>query len=88
MEEHFVCLVKFYHIPRLMVNNHAKKKVFFILMILGYLYREMPTMNLEKIYSSPYRSSNFQQLLFYDIFCATRTFTSYWSSKYISIQQY
>ena len=32
----------------------------------------MPTMNLEKIYTSPYRSFNFQQLFFYDIFCATR----------------
>ena len=37
-----------------------------------YLYREMPTMNLEKIYTSPYRSFNFQLLFFYDIFCATR----------------
>ena len=36
-----------------------------------YLYREMPTMNLEKIYTSPYRSFNFQQLFFYDILCAT-----------------
>ena len=28
----------------------------------------MPTMNLEKIYTSPYRSFNFQQLFFYDFF--------------------
>ena len=32
----------------------------------------MPSTNLEKIYNSPYRSFNFQQLFFYDIFCATR----------------
>ena len=32
----------------------------------------MPSTNLEKIYTSPYRSFNFQQLFFYDIFCATR----------------
>ena len=34
----------------------------------------MPIMNLplEKIYTSPYRSFNFQQLFFYDIFCGTR----------------
>ena len=30
----------------------------------------MPSTNLEKIYTSPYRSFNFQQLFFYDIFCA------------------
>ena len=34
----------------------------------------MPTMNLEKIYNSPYRSFNFQQLFFYDIFFAQRVF--------------
>ena len=34
----------------------------------------MPTMNLEKIYTSPYRSFNFQQLFFYDIFFAQRVF--------------
>ena len=28
----------------------------------------MPSMNLEKIYTSPYRSFNFEQLFFYDIF--------------------
>ena len=28
----------------------------------------MPTTNLEKIYTSPYRSFNFQQHFFYDIF--------------------
>ena len=28
----------------------------------------MPSTNLEKIYTSPYRSFNFQQLFFYDIF--------------------
>ena len=32
----------------------------------------MPTKNLEKIYTSPYRSFIFQQLFFYDIFCSTR----------------
>ena len=32
----------------------------------------MPSTNLEKIYTSPYRSFNFQQLFFYGIFCATR----------------
>ena len=31
-------------------------------------------MNLEKIYTSPYRSFNFQQLFFYDIFFAQRVF--------------
>ena len=41
-------------------------------MLPRYLYREMPTMNLENIYASPYRSFNFQQLFFYDIFCVTR----------------
>ena len=44
---------------------------------LWYLYREMPTMNLEKIYTSPYRSFNFQQLFFYDIFLRNAYFTSY-----------
>ena len=28
----------------------------------------MPSTNLEKIYTSPYKSFNFQQLFFYDIF--------------------
>ena len=28
----------------------------------------MPSTNLEKIYTSPYRSFNFQQLFFYNIF--------------------
>ena len=32
----------------------------------------MPSKNLEKIYTSPYRSFIFQQLVFYDIFCSTR----------------
>ena len=32
----------------------------------------MLNMNLEKIYTSPCRSFNFQQLFFYDIFCAIR----------------
>ena len=32
--------------------------------ISWYLYREIQTMNLEKIYTSPYRSFNFQQLFF------------------------
>ena len=32
----------------------------------------MPSTNLEKIYTSPYRSFIFQQLFFNDIFCATR----------------
>ena len=44
----------------------------------------MPTTNLEKIYTSPYRSFNFQQLFFYDIFLRNAYFTSYRSS---SIQQ-
>ena len=39
----------------------------------------MPTTNLEKIYTSPYRSFNFQQLFFYDIFLR-KYFTSYRSS--------
>ena len=34
----------------------------------------MPSTNLEKIYTSPYRSFNFQQLFFYDIFFAQRVF--------------
>ena len=32
-------------------------------------------MNLEKIYTSPYRSFNFQQLFFYDIFLRNEYFT-------------
>ena len=50
----------------------------------------MPTTNLEKIYISPYRSFNFKQLFFYDIFYEQRLntyFTSYWSSNYKSIRQ-
>ena len=38
----------------------------------NYLSREMPSTNLEKIYTSSYRSLNFQQLFFYNIFCAMR----------------
>ena len=34
----------------------------------------MPSTNLEKIYTSPYRSFNFQQLFFYDILFAQRVF--------------
>ena len=41
----------------------------------------MPTTNLEKIYISPYRSFNFQQLFFYDIFLRNAYFTSYRSSS-------
>ena len=37
----------------------------------------MPTMNLEKLYTSPYRSFNFQQLFFYDIFLRNAYFTTY-----------
>ena len=44
-------------------------------------------MNLEKIYTSPNRSFNFQQLFFYDIFLPNAYFMSYRSSKYKSIQQ-
>ena len=36
----------------------------------------MPSTNLEKIYTSPYRSFNFQQLFFYDIFLRNAYFTS------------
>ena len=32
----------------------------------------MPTTNLKKIYTFPYRSINFQQFFFNGIFCATR----------------
>ena len=39
-----------------------------------YLLKENPSTNLEKIYTSPYRSFNFQQLFFYDIFFAKRVF--------------
>ena len=35
--------------------------------------KENPSTNLEMIYTSPYRSFNFQQLFFYDIF-AQRVF--------------
>ena len=38
------------------------------------------TTNLEKMYTSPYRSFNFQQLFFYDIFLLNAYFTSYRSS--------
>ena len=51
----------------------------------------MPTMNLEKIYklaTSPYRSFNFQQHFFYDNFLRNAYFTSYRSSKYMSIRQH
>ena len=34
----------------------------------------MPSTNLEKIYTSPSRSFNFQQLFFYDIFFAQHIF--------------
>ena len=47
-------------------------------------YWEMPSTNLEKRYTSPYRSFNFQQLFFYDIFLRNAYFTSYRSSKYTS----
>ena len=30
-------------------------------LIAWYLYREMPIMNLEKMYNSPFRSFNFQR---------------------------
>ena len=46
----------------------------------------MPSTNLEKIYTPPYRSFDFQQLFFYDIFLRNAYFTSYRSSKYTSIQ--
>ena len=36
--------------------------------------KENPSTNLEKIYISPYRSLNFQQLFFYDIFFVQRVF--------------
>ena len=41
----------------------------------------MPTMNLEKIYTSPYRSFNFQQLFFYGFFFAQRVFYELWVVK-------
>ena len=34
----------------------------------------MPSTNLKKIYTSPYRSYNFQQLFLYGIFFAQRVF--------------
>ena len=38
---------------------------------------------------SPYRSFNFQQLFFYEIFCATRiAITSYRSSKYTTVNRF
>ena len=37
----------------------------------------MPTTNLEKMYTFPYKSFNFQQLFFYDIFLLNAYFTSY-----------
>ena len=46
------------------------------------LLKENPSTNLEKIYTYPYRSFNFQQLFFYDIFLRNAYFTSYRSSKY------
>ena len=42
----------------------------------------MHSTNLEKIYTSPYKSFNFQQLFFCDIFLRNAYFTSYRSSKY------
>ena len=43
---------------------------------------EYQSMNLEKKYTYPYRSFNFQQLFFYDIFLRNAYFSSYRSSKY------
>ena len=37
-------------------------------------FRTRPSTNLEKIYTSPYRSFNFQQLFFYDIFLRNELF--------------
>ena len=60
------------------LQGHFKKRAFFsfILCIFGnYLEKcPLPSTNLEKIYTSPYRSFNFQQLFFYDIFFAQRVF--------------
>ena len=44
----------------------------FILFIILVIIQRNASTNLEKIYTSPYKSFNFQQLFFYDIFCATR----------------
>ena len=46
----------------------------------------MPSTNLEKIYTSPYRSFNFQQLFFYDIFFAQRVFYKLSVVKVYNIQ--
>ena len=40
----------------------------------GNYLDKMPSTNLKKIHTSPYRSFNFQQLFFYDIFFAQRVF--------------
>ena len=48
----------------------------------------MPTTNLEKIYTSPCRSLNFQQLFFYGIFLRNAYFTSYRSSKYTTVNKF
>ena len=40
------------------------------------------------IANSPYRSFNFQQLFFYDIFLRNAYFTSYRSSKYTTVGQF
>ena len=48
----------------------------------------MPSTNLEKIYTSPYRSFNFQQLFFYDIFLRNAYFASYRLSKYTTVNQF
>ena len=63
--------------------NVIKLGVFF-----RYLLKENPSTNLEKKYTSPYRSFNFQYLFFYDIFWRNAYITSYRSSNYTSIRQY
>ena len=40
---------------------------------------------MEKIYTSPYRYFNFQQLFFYDIFLRNAYFKSYRLSKYTTV---
>ena len=50
--------------------------------VISYLEKCAVQIWKRDIASSPYRSFNFQQLFFYDIFLCNAYFTSYRSSKY------